>query len=77
MTIIEFKAKKADLARIILNIESEDVLNEVSDILKKFIVKSPCQHSEEEMLDSGHNAIKAYETGELIWHEEIKRKSVE
>lgn len=75
MTTVELQAKKAELVQSILNdVDNEEALAVLVNTLKKLIVKFPCQHSEEELLKSGREAIEAYKAGILIPHEEIQRK---
>ncbi|MDH6342244.1 hypothetical protein M2480_001562 [Parabacteroides sp. PFB2-12] len=65
MTLLELKAKKAELVQLILNdIDSEEVLNEVSQMVKKLTrPKYPCMYSVEEIQSSADEAMQAYNEG--------------
>lgn len=79
MTIIELNARKAEIVRAILNdIETEEALDALSDLLRKLHVsrQPPCQYTVEELNDRAEQAIRDYEAGKGIPHEEIKRKTV-
>lgn len=71
MTVMELELKKAELARNILNQNSEDVINRLTKLYKNLTNSYPCQHSEQEILQSGYDAIEAFEQGKLIPHDEI------
>ena len=74
MTTFELEIKKAQLAREILNQQSEEIINKLSNLYKGMTAKHPCQHTDEAILKSCEKAIEAYEKGELIPHEQIKKK---
>lgn len=78
MTVLELEAKKAELARLILNdVNSEELVNELLRVIKKMIEKFPCMHSPEEVRASADSAVKAYREGDenrFITHEEMKKR---
>ena len=76
MTIVELNAKKAELIKSILNdINSEDILNEISKFVKSVTVKAPCQYTPEEIQSGALKAIEEAESGGGIPHSQIKRKT--
>jgi len=78
MTTLEINAKKAEIVQSILNnIDTEEALDAVSELLDKLSLRQPpCQYTIEELNERAQRAIKDYESGKGIPHEQIKRKSL-
>ncbi len=78
MTTIELTTKKAELVKsIIINANTEDIINELSQVLKKAISKEiPCQYTDEEVREALIETIKESKAGTGTPHEELKRKSL-
>lgn len=77
MTVLELQAQKDELVRNILNVNDEEIINRMSRLFKNLTREFPCQHTEEEVIDSMNKAIDAYEKGEMHRFktlDEIKRK---
>ncbi|MDH6312741.1 hypothetical protein M2137_001516 [Parabacteroides sp. PFB2-10] len=79
MTLLELNAKKAELVQTILNdIDSEEVLNELSQMVKKLTApKYPCMHSIEELRSSAADALQAYKKGDgkhFTTQEEMRKR---
>jgi hypothetical protein len=75
MTTVEMEAKKARLVRYIINIDSEEIINEIS-VLVDSLSSMPCRHTVRELKEGLPEFINRFEHGELIPHEEIERKTV-
>ena len=75
MTLLELKARKAELIQAILNdVDNEEVLNELSDVLKKNTIKHPGLFSVLELNERADKAIRNCKAGKGIPHEMIQRK---
>lgn len=78
MTVLEIEAKKAELVRTILNyVDSEEVLNELSNIVKKLTTKMPCMYSPEEIrlgADRFLDALNSGDNNKFISHEDVLKK---
>ena len=77
MTVLEFEAKKAELARSILNINSDEVLNEVSATLQKLIDRMPCMYSDEEIRAGADRFLSALRSGDrtrFISQDELEKR---
>lgn len=78
MTVLEIEAKKAELVRTILNnVDSEEVLNELSNMVKKLTTKMPCMHSPEEIrsgVDRFLDALNSGDKSKFISHEEVLKR---
>ncbi len=80
MTVLEREAKKAELARSILNIESDDILDKLSNYYKNLTAKMPCTYSDEEIragADRFLSALENYNNGDasqFTSHEEVKKR---
>lgn len=79
MTVLEIEAKKAELARSILNIDSEEVLDEISKVVKKLTVKMPCMHSLEEIRAGADRVLTARRSGDtskFVSHEQVEKRHI-
>lgn len=80
MTVLEREAKKAELARSILNIESDDILEKLSNYYKNLTKKMPCVYSDEEIREGADrflDALNDYNNGntsQFTSHEEVKKR---
>lgn len=77
MNTLEIEAKRAELARSILNIESEEILNEISYTLQKLTAKMPCMYSDEEIRAGADRFISALRSGDktkFIPQEKLEEK---
>lgn len=74
MSTLELQAKKAELAKGILNLESEDIINELSRVFNKLVVKYPCMHTSEDIKGGAKQAIQDYKSGKGISHENMKKR---
>ncbi|MDH6356382.1 hypothetical protein [Parabacteroides sp. PF5-9] len=75
MTTLELQAKKAELAKRILNSDNEELITKLADLYDKLAVnKYPCDYTEDEVLQACEAAMQEYETGTLS-HDQIKRKT--
>jgi hypothetical protein len=78
MTVLELEAKKAELVRSILNnVNSEEILNELSKIVNKLTVKKPCMYSPEEIQAGADRVLAARRSGDkshFIPFGEVKKK---
>jgi len=82
MTTLQMRAKKTELIGTIINdVNSEDMLESISLLLKKIIIgekQAPCQYSVSELNDRAKQAIMDYEEGKNLFpHNQIKRKIIE
>ncbi|MDL2212387.1 hypothetical protein LJC72_12135 [Bacteroides sp. OttesenSCG-928-D19] len=74
MTTLELEARKAYIIRLIINVDSEEIINKLSQTVEKFVSPSlPCQHSMEELKKGLPEFYSASEKGELTSHEDVKR----
>lgn len=79
MTILELEAKRAELARSILSIDSEEVLNELSNTLNVLTKKMPCSHSVEELRAGADRVTAAWKSGDMSQftsHEDVEKRHV-
>lgn len=75
MNTLELQAKKAELARQILNTDNEDLINALSNLYSKLTAnKYPCDYTEDEVLRACEDSIAEYEAGSLTSHDQVKRK---
>lgn len=78
MSTIELEARKAEIARLVLNeINSEEALEELACFIKRIIIKSPCSFTVKELDESANEAIIAYKTNDVakfISHEQLKER---
>lgn len=90
MTALELNAKKMELVKSIIDVNNEETLDKIATSMKRILRRREKekydpeqnilhedfinQHTEEELLRSGYEAIQAYKNGELVPHEEVKRK---
>ena len=74
MTTLELQAKKAELAKEILNLDSEDIINELSRIFKKLTLKYPCMHTPDEIKAGAKQAVEDYKAGKGVSHEDMKKR---
>lgn len=77
MTALELQAKKAELAKGILNLESEEIINKLSNFYESLVADFPCQYTKEEVIYTIDEAIEAFDKGEKTRFKsfgEIKRK---
>jgi len=64
MTTLELQAKKAELARNILNEVDEEIINQLSSMYKSMRVKLPERPSDAELAASAKAAVNAYKSGD-------------
>jgi len=76
MATLELQAKKAELAKDILSLESEEIVNELSRIFNSLMTKYPCMHTPEEIIAGAKGAVKAYREGRGVSHEEMKKRHI-
>lgn len=79
MTILEREAKKAELARSILSIDSEEILNEISKFVENLTVKMPCMYSPEEIQAGADRVLAARRSGDksrFVSFDEVKKRHV-
>ena len=75
MTTLELQAKKTELAKQILNSNSEELVNKLFDLYNKLIAdKYPCNYTEDEVLQACETAMQEFEAGTLVASNQIKRK---
>lgn len=77
MTALELEVKRAELARSILKIESEEILNEISNTLQKLTIKMPCMYSDEEICAGADRFLSALRSGDktrFISQEELEKR---
>lgn len=70
--ITAIRETEVDYERGVPGIFHEEVAEKM--LKKRKTAKFPCQHTDEEILTSCENAMEAYEKGELIPHEQIRKK---
>lgn len=74
---MELQIKKAELAKLILSSDNEDIINKLSELYHNLTVqKYPCDYSEEDVLKACETAIQEYEAGTLVPGNQIKRKTL-
>lgn len=79
MTVLELNAKKAELIKSILNdVDSEDILNQVADVVKRLTTKKfPCMYTPEEISAGADRVLTARRSGDrlrFVPFEEVKKK---
>lgn len=73
MTTLELESKRAALARAILNLDNEALLNELSGIINSFTpLTFPCQYTTEELKAGIPKFLEDVKIGNTIPHEKIK-----
>ena len=74
---MEIEAKKVQLVRSILSIDSEEIINRLMQVIEGVAPSTPYTSEEIEELKKGLPAFMAqFLNGELISHEKIQRKLV-
>ena len=77
MITLKLQAKKAELARRILNTDNEELIDKLSGLYDKLsIEKYPCDYTIEEVAQACEDSIQQYKKGEIIPDSEIKRKTL-
>lgn len=77
MTALEIEAKRAQLARSILSIDSEEILEELSITLKNLTAKMPCRHSIDEIRAGADRVTLAWKSGDMSQftpHEMVEKR---
>jgi hypothetical protein len=74
MTVLELQAKKAELARRILSLDDESVINKLSNLYSNLTNNYPCDYSVEEVALACEKAIQQHKEGKTISLNDIKRK---
>jgi len=74
MASLELQAKKAELAREILNLDNEEIVDKLSKVLGNLTTKYPCMHTPEEIKSGARQAIEDHKAGKGISHEEMKNR---
>jgi hypothetical protein len=75
MTTLKLESKKASLARKILNMNDETLLDELAGIIESFNpLAFPCQYSIKELKAGIPKFLNDIKTGKTISHAKIKRK---
>lgn len=76
MTALELNTKKAELIKsIIIDADTEEIINELSRVLKKFNrTKAPCVFNDSEVRNAIIDAIEESKARTGTPHENIKRK---
>ncbi|NDV96102.1 hypothetical protein D0T84_14445 [Dysgonomonas sp. 521] len=75
MATLKLESKKASLARKILNMDDETLLDELAGIIESFNpVVFPCQYSIENLKTGIPKFLNDIKTGKTVSHAQIKRK---
>lgn len=74
MTVLEFQAKKAELAKRILCSDDESIINKLSNFYNSITETYPCDYTEKEVAKACEEAIRQYKEGRITPHSEMKRK---
>lgn len=74
MTVLEIEAKKAELARHILSLDDENILNKLTSLYNNLTQNYPCDFTIEEVVKACEKAIEQHEKGTTIPLSSIKRK---
>jgi hypothetical protein len=74
MTVIELQAKKVELARRILLLDDESIINKLSNLYNNLTSSCPCDYSVEEVAQACQKAIQQHKEGKTIPLNNIKRK---
>lgn len=74
MTALELQAKKAELARRILSLDDESIINKLSNLYNSLTNSYPCNYSVEEVAQACQDAIQQHKEGKTIPLSKIKRK---
>lgn len=75
MTAIELEAKKMELFQLITTINTEDMLQEATVLLKRLVSKSNSIHeTQEELRQSIFEAIDEFHQRKTVPHKLVKRK---
>lgn len=80
MTTLEIHAKQAELAKRILNIDSEEVLNKLSETLNALTARMPSVPTDEEVRARANRAVTAFRNGEMhkfTSHEDLKKRHLQ
>jgi|GEM_PF-5393067 hypothetical protein len=75
MTVLELQAKKAELAKRILLLDDESIINKLSNLYTSLTENYPCDFSVEEVVKACEEAIQQHEEKRTIPLSQIKRKS--
>lgn len=74
MTVLELQAKKAELARRILSLNDENIINKLANYFSSLTEYYPCDYTVEEVAQACEEAIKQHKEESLTPHSQIKRK---
>jgi aspartate/methionine/tyrosine aminotransferase len=73
MTTVELNARKAEMIRMIMNdVNSEVVINELEQVIRRLSVTEPCRYTPEEIKTSAIEAIRQRKEGRYTSHEDMK-----
>ncbi|MDR1161554.1 MAG: hypothetical protein LBK45_04355 [Tannerellaceae bacterium] len=74
MTVLELQAKKAELAKCILALDDESIINKLSNLYSNLTNNYPCDYSIEEVAQACREAIRQHKEGKTIPLSDIKHK---